>query len=384
MDKSMKMSGGAAERVKAIVLVPVMVLMLLVILGCPAHEAFAEEQEAFAGEQEAFAGEQEAFAGEHEAFAGDSVRKAVSIEFKPADGFIMHGLIGLNEIEESHFYGEGNCFDVTYETQGDGETTPYTVEYVYVKIEDESGEAVEGFFEAGDVKKEQLELGLGDNDFDLKEGDHDLEVTYIDYVDWQDDPIRIPLRFTLRADKYDLYCSWKAYDYTGKAVTPKFVVRRMTDDKVVPASEYTYTAPKKKAMGYYDVDIMFKDEFKDKYLHPVITATYGIGPARPVIKTLKGGRKTITVNWKKFTAKQLKTIDGMHILAATDKHFYKNLKTYTIKGKALKNTKKVLKGLKAKKKYYVVMFTYKRKVKQDGYTFSMQSNDSKIKSAKTK
>ena len=378
MDKSLKTPGGAAAKVTAAVLVPVMVLMLLMILGCHAQEAFA----------------------------GDSVRKAVSIEFKPADSFIMHGLIGLNEIEESHFYGEGNCFDVTYETQedgettatemqgdgettatetqGDGETTPYTVEYVYVKTEDESGEAVEGFFEAGDVKKEQLELGLGDNDFDLREGDHDLEVTYIDYVDWQDDPIRLPLRFTLRADKYDLYCSWKVYDYTGKAVTPKFVVRRMTDDKVVPASEYTYTAPKKKAMGYYDVDIMFKDEFKDRYLHPVITATYGIGPARPVIKTLKGGRKTITVNWKKFTAKQLKTIDGMHILAATDKHFYKNLKTYTIKGKALKNTKKVLKGLKAKKKYYVVMFTYKKKVKQAGYTFSMQSDDSKIKSAKTK
>ena len=367
MDNSMKMSGRAAAKVTTAVLVPVMVLMLLMILGCHAQEAFA----------------------------GDSVRKAVSIEFKPADNFIMHGLIGLNEIEESHFYGEGNRFDVTYETQedgettatetqGDGETTPYTVEYVYVKTEDESGEAVEGFFEAGDVKKEQLELGLGDNDFDLREGDHDLEVTYIDYVDWQDDPIRIPLRFTLRADKYDLYCSWKVYDYTGKAVTPKFVVRRMTDDKVVPASEYTYTAPKKKAMGYYDVDIMFKDEFKDKYLHPVITATYGIGPARPVIKTLKGGRKTITVNWKRFTAKQLKTIDGMHILAATDKHFYKNLKTYTIKGKALKNTKKVLKGLKAKKKYYVVMFTYKKKVKQAGYTFSMQSDDSKIKSAKTK
>ena len=154
MDKSLKTPGGAAAKVTAAVLVPVMVLMLLMILGCHAQEAFA----------------------------GDSVRKAVSIEFKPADSFIMHGLIGLNEIEESHFYGEGNCFDVTYETQedgettatemqgdgettatetqGDGETTPYTVEYVYVKTEDESGEAVEGFFEAGDVKKEQLELGI--------------------------------------------------------------------------------------------------------------------------------------------------------------------------------------------------------------------------------
>ncbi len=74
----------------------------------------------------------------------------------------------------------------------------------------------------------------------------------------------------------------------------------------------------------------------------------------------------------------------MYIEVSTDKYFYNNYKRFTVKGKALKKGTKTLKKLKAKKKYYVRMYTVKKKVKQGSYTFSMMSNDSNIKSAKTK
>ena len=113
-------------------------------------------------------------------------------------------------------------------------------------------------------------------------------------------------------------------------------------------------------------------------------ASYGIGPTKPTLKKVARGKKRLTVTWKKFTKAQLKTMDKMYIEVATDKNFYKNYKRYTITKKNLKKGKAVLKKLKAKKKYYVQMYTYKKTVKQNGEKFSMRSDDSNMKSAKTK
>lgn len=314
-----------------------------------------------------------------------SVEKPVNIEFKPAEGFIVQGVIGNNNIDEYDFYGEGNSFVVTYEYK-DEELKPHNYDriYEYVKTKDEHGDTVEGFYWGGNTEFERLDFPVDGFDFDFpKKGVYEVECNWENYVDWQDDPIVLPFKATVDADRYETYVEYRAYEYTGKVVTPKFVVRRLYDDKKIPASQYTYKTPKNRKMGWYDVEIKYKDAYKDKYTEPVIEATYSIGPAAPKITKATGGRKKITVNWKKFTAKQLKYIDGMVVEVATDKNFYKNVKSYRVTGKALKAGKKSFGGLKAGKKYYVRMFSYKTKVKQDGQTFSMQSGDSNVKTART-
>ena len=70
-------------------------------------------------------------------------------------------------------------------------------------------------------------------------------------------------------------------------------------------------------------------------------------------------------------------ITGCQIQVATNKKFTKNKKTVTVKG--YKKTSKTIKKLKAKKKYYVQVRTYKKVGKVKYY-----SSWSKTKSGKTK
>ena len=66
---------------------------------------------------------------------------------------------------------------------------------------------------------------------------------------------------------------------------------------------------------------------------------------------VKAGKKKLTVTWKKD-----KNVSGYHIKIATKKNF-KGAKTYTVK--SYKTYKKVIKKLKAKKKYFVKVRAYK-------------------------
>ena len=72
-----------------------------------------------------------------------------------------------------------------------------------------------------------------------------------------------------------------------------------------------------------------------------------------------------------------KGVKGYEIQVATDKKFKKNKKTVTIKKQ--KTTKTTVKKLKAKKKYYVRVRTYKIVNGKKDY-----SSWSKVKSVKTK
>ena len=315
------------------------------------------------------------------------------VKFVPAEGFVLEGALGYNCIEESAFYGEGNKFLVKYRetTEEAPEGTDVNTEYIYVNEQDEDGEIVEGFYAGGDVKSERFDLSDGfdcdlndKNCSDIDTHMYKVELTYYEVVRGREDLVELPFTVDIKAEKYNTYYEWKVYSYTGKVIKPKFVVRRTYDDKVVPSTQYTFKAPANKKMGYYNVDLTFKDEFKDQYMTPVIEASYGIGPTKPTLKKVARGKKSLTVTWKKFTKAQLKTMDKMYIEVATDKNFYKNYKRYTITKKNLKKGKAVLKKLKAKKKYYVQMYTYKKTVKQNGEKFSMRSDDSNMMSAKTK
>jgi hypothetical protein len=89
-------------------------------------------------------------------------------------------------------------------------------------------------------------------------------------------------------------------------------------------------------------------------------------------KKIKAAKKAISVIWKKVSG-----VKGYQVQVATDKKFKKNKKTVTIKKQ--KTTKTTVKKLKAKKKYYVRVRTYKIVNGKKVY-----SSWSKVKSVKTK
>ena len=89
-------------------------------------------------------------------------------------------------------------------------------------------------------------------------------------------------------------------------------------------------------------------------------------------KTVKAAKKAVSVEWKKVSG-----VSGYEIQLATDKKFKKNKKTVTVKKQ--KTTKTTVKKLKAKKKYYVRVRTYKTVNGKKVY-----SSWSKVKSVKTK
>ena len=95
-------------------------------------------------------------------------------------------------------------------------------------------------------------------------------------------------------------------------------------------------------------------------------------PKSASIKKVKGAKKAILVTWKKVSG-----VKGYLVQVATDKKFKKNKKTVTIKKQ--KTTKTTIKKLKAKKKYYVRVRTYKIVNGKKVY-----SSWSKVKSVKTK
>ena len=92
-------------------------------------------------------------------------------------------------------------------------------------------------------------------------------------------------------------------------------------------------------------------------------------PKSASIKKVKAAKKAISVTWKKVSG-----VKGYQIQVATDKKFKKNKKTVTIK-----KQKTTVKKLKAKKKYYVRIRTYKTVNGKKVY-----SSWSKVKSVKTK
>ena len=89
-------------------------------------------------------------------------------------------------------------------------------------------------------------------------------------------------------------------------------------------------------------------------------------------KKIKAAKKAVSVEWKKVGG-----VKGYEIQVATDKKFKKNKKTVTIKKQ--KTTKTTVKKLKAKKKYYVRIRTYKIVNGKKVY-----SSWSKVKTVKTK
>ena len=105
---------------------------------------------------------------------------------------------------------------------------------------------------------------------------------------------------------------------------------------------------------------------------PTTTVKAVSKPKSAKIKKVKAAKKAIAVKWKKVSG-----VKGYQVQVATDKKFKKNKKTATVKKQ--KTTKVTIKKLKAKKKYYVRIRTYKTVKGKKIY-----SSWSKVKSVKTK
>ena len=157
------------------------------------------------------------------------------------------------------------------------------------------------------------------------------------------------------------------YTYTGKAIKPKITVigadgktisAQVTvaddDGKTVTVQNYEVTWPAgRKNVGTYTVTIKFKGIYTGK-----VTRSFTILPKGTAISSLSALAKGFTVKWKKQAVKMSESrITGYQIQIATNSRFTAGKKIFTVTG--YKTISKKITNLKAKKKYWVRIRTYK-------------------------
>ncbi len=155
--------------------------------------------------------------------------------------------------------------------------------------------------------------------------------------------------------------------YNGKVQKPVLTVKY--GDKTIATTDYTVKFDEDgKNVGKYTVTVTLKGNYAG-----TATTEYTINPKTTKIKKLIKAKKAITVKW----AKKKSQTTGYQIILCTKKNFKKGTKIVTIK----KNNigLKTIKGLKANKKYFVKIRTFKKVGNTKHY-----SAWSKVKSVKTK
>lgn len=206
---------------------------------------------------------------------------------------------------------------------------------------------------------------------------HAYEVKTYEYTNYSVAQYTCPIcQYTFRTTVYKLKSvalSKTAYTYDGKVKKPSVIVKDTNGNRIA-ASNYTasYQSGRKKP-GKYTVTIKFKGSYA-KY--GTVKKTFTIKPKGTSISKLTKKKKGFTVKWKK----QATQTSGYQIQYSTSGKF-KNAKTVTVSKN--KTTSKTVKKLKAKKKYYVRVRTYKT-VKVNGKSTKIYSAWSKAKSVTTK
>lgn len=164
------------------------------------------------------------------------------------------------------------------------------------------------------------------------------------------------------------------YIWNGKVKTPSVTVKDSAGNQLMSGRNYTVSYSKgRKNPGVYTVTITFIGNYSGQ-----VTKTFTIRPKGSSIVKLKGKSKGFQALWKK----QSSQTNGYELQYCTEKNFKgKTAKTVKIK----KNTavKKDILKLKAKKKYYVRIRTYKT-VKVNGKSKTLYSDWSKVKTVRTK
>lgn len=164
-----------------------------------------------------------------------------------------------------------------------------------------------------------------------------------------------------------------AYTYNGKVQRPGVVVKDRTGKALKGGVDYNVSYPKDmKNVGKYTVKVTFKENYSGSK-----SMTYSINPKGTSVSKVTAVKKGFKVTWKK----QKTQTTGYQVQYSTDKNFKKNNKTVTISKNS--TTSKNVGKLKAKKKYYVRVRTYKT-VKFGGKSVKLYSGWSKAKSVTTK
>ena len=166
--------------------------------------------------------------------------------------------------------------------------------------------------------------------------------------------------------------STTSYTYDGKVKTPAVVVKDSKGKTLKKNTDYTISYAKgRKNVGKYAVKITFKGKYSGTKI-----VYFTIKPKSTSISKVTAGSKKFTVKWKKKTTQTT----GYQIQYSTSSKFSK-AKTVTVSKN--KTTSKTVSKLKAKKKYYVRVRTYKT-VKVNGKSTKIYSSWSKAKYVTTK
>ena len=146
-----------------------------------------------------------------------------------------------------------------------------------------------------------------------------------------------------------LKLSTTSYTYNGKAKKPSVKVID-SKGKVLGSKYYKVSySSGRKAVGTYTVTVKLRNGYKG-----TLKKTFTIKPKSTKIAKLTTGSKKLVVTWKKQTTQTT----GYEIQYSTSKKFTKSTTKKVVVSKN-KTTKKTIKSLKANKKYYVRIRTYK-------------------------
>lgn len=149
------------------------------------------------------------------------------------------------------------------------------------------------------------------------------------------------------------------YTYNGKKQTPSVTVKDSKGKELKVNADYKVKLPSgRKNVGTYEVKITFKGS---KYSGSK-TLSYTINPKSTKLSKVSAKKKGFEAKWKK----QSTQTKGYQIQYFTDSKSKSGNKTVTVNKNS--TTKKTISKLKAKKKYYVRIRTYKTVGKQKYYS----------------
>ena len=165
-----------------------------------------------------------------------------------------------------------------------------------------------------------------------------------------------------------------SYTYNGKMRKPSVTVTDRDEKRLKEGTDYTvsYSASSKNA-GIYTIKVQFRGNYSG-----IEKTSFQITPKGTAIAGVSAKKKGFTVKWKK----PKKQTDEYEIAFSTSSKFPKK-KTEIINIKGNVKASKTVSKLKAKKKYYIRIRTYKA-VKAEGEQNKIYSGWSKPKTVKTK
>ncbi len=168
--------------------------------------------------------------------------------------------------------------------------------------------------------------------------------------------------------------SKESFIYNKKSQKPSVTVKDSKGKTLAVGKDYTISYPKNaKNVGSYDVTITLQGNYAG-----TVNKSFTIAPKATSIAKITPRKKGVTVKWKK----QANQTTGYEIAYSIDKKFSKKGSRIVLVGKN-KTVSITISKLKAKKKYYVRVRTYKT-VKVKGKSVKIYSQWSKVKTVTTK